>query len=346
MLPTLDRYLIVQFLRNMLLVLVALVAIFMVIDILFGFHLLVRPEPYRWFKVELFLSRLPGLINFALPVSAIISVLACTVPMLRRGEFTALGAAGFTVQRSTRVLLVGCLVVGLFDAVIADFATPRATARALAMQDRLEGQTREGRVWRTDGATWFAGSCYLVGEDKKPELDQVVVATTDRLAMAEQLIWQQEAWFAPKGLLCLFIEGGAQRMLRLPPGPLPQTLSLDLTPKDLQRRLLPRYTMTSSALLARSERADVALVWSRWTRFLIPVLAAMSAMAVFIRFRNRDRVVVAAIEACIVALIPIVLLMVSSMSSDTTPGPPWVGVMLGALIAAIPAGWLWWRWRL
>ena len=104
--------------------------------------------------------------------------------------------------------------------------------------------------------------------------------------------------------------------------------------------------MTSAELLARGERSDVATVWSRATRLIAPLLAAMAALAVFVRFRNRDRVAVAVVEAVAAALFPTALLAVVGMAADTTPGPPGLAVAVGSLIAAAPAVWLWVRWRL
>ncbi len=343
---TLDRHLLAQFTRNAALVTAATVVVFVVLDVLLGFSLLSRVAPSPWTKVELFACRLPGLLNFALPVAAVIAVLATAAPMLKRGEFTALGSAGITLRRATRALLFGCLVIGAVDLAIADLATPPATARALALQDLLEGQSREGRVWRTDaGSTWFAGGSVLVGV-AKPELKRVVAATGEAMMLADRVQWDGSAWLAPKGSVCLRVTGGAQRLERLPPGALPPEFGLGLGPEALYRRLLPRFTMTSSELLARGERSDVATVWSRATRLIAPLLAAMAALSVFVCFRNRDRVAVAVVEAVAAALFPTALLAVVGMAADTTPGPPAFTVAVGCLVAAAPALWLWLRWRL
>ena len=343
---TLDRHLTGQFARNALLVSIAMVVVFLVLDVLLNFHLLTRQAPSPWLKLELFLCHVPSLLNFALPVAAVVAALACAAPMLRRGEFTALGAAGITLQHATRMLLVCCLVAGVVDAVIADLASPPTTARALAIQDQLEGQSREGRVWRSDdGVVWFAGGTKLVGV-AQPELQRVVVASGERLALADRLRWDGRAWQAPEGLTALRIEAGAQHLERIPPGPLPASLPLALSPPELYRRLLPRYTMTSLQLLARGERADHTVMWSRWSRALYPVLAAMVALAVFVRFRNRDRVAVATIEAVALALLPTAILATGGMAADSAPGPAGMVQAIAAGLAVVPAVWLWGRWRL
>jgi len=346
MTSTLDRHLAIQFVRNAALVTTATVIVFIVLDLLLNFHLLTRTAPSPWTKLELFACRIPGLLNFALPMSAVVSVLATVAPMLRRSEFTALGAAGITLQRSTRALLLGCMLIGIVDVVIADLATPPATARALALQDLLEGQGREGRVWRSeDGSTWFAVSAKLVGTPR-PELRRVVAANGTSMLMAERMVWSGGAWGAPKGCIVLHVEGGGQRLERRPAGALPDVLGLALDPDTLYRRLLPRFTMSSAELLGRGERSDIATVWSRGSRVLMPLLAAMACLAVFVRFHNRDRLAVSLVESVSAALVPVALLAVAGMAADSTPGSPALVVGMGCVAAAAPALWLWWRWRL
>lgn len=343
---TLDRYLAWQFVRNLALVASAMIVVFLGLDVLMNFHLLTRQADSPWVKVQLFLGHVPALLNFAIPISAVVSAMACAAPMLRRGEFTALGAAGITLQRSTRMLLIGCLAAGAADAVLADLVTPPATARAIVLQDILEGQSREGRVWRSeDGATWFAGATRLFGP-KQPLLRRLVVASPDRLALIESLAWDGRRWTAPTGAVVLRIEAGAQLLERHPPGILPGHLDMTMPPAALHRLLLPRYTMTTSQLVNRGERADLTAVWSRWSRALFPVLAAAVVLAHFIRFRNRDRIAVATIESVALALIPTAILATAGMAADSAPGPAGMVVVVGAAIAAAVSAVMWWRWRL
>lgn len=345
MIRTLDRHLLVQFMRNAVLVAAATVAVFLILDLLLGFQFLTQ-KGSLWTKAAYFACRVPGLLNFALPVSALIAVLATVAPMLRRGEFTALGSAGIPLRRATRALLVGCVIIGAVDLAIADLATPPATAQAQTLGDQLEGQGRGGRVWRSQsGATWFAGDALLVGS-KDPQMLRVAAATGDALMLAERVVWRRGEWRLAGGGVMLEVRDGAQRLHRLPSGPLPPAMALALPPEDLYRRLLPRFTMSSAELLSHGERSDIATVWSRLSRFLLPPFAAMSLLAVFVRFRNRDRVAVAVVEAVVAALLPVGLILVAGMSADTAPIRPAFAVALGCALAAVQPLWLWLRWRL
>ena len=103
--------------------------------------------------------------------------------------------------------------------------------------------------------------------------------------------------------------------------------------------------MTTAELLNRGERADIATMWGRATRLIVPLLAAMAALATFVSFRNRDRVTVAVIEASAAALVPDTLLYVAGIAADTSSGPPVIAVGIGCVVAAVPALWMWLRWR-
>jgi lipopolysaccharide export LptBFGC system permease protein LptF len=344
----LDRHLLRLFLRHAALVAVATLVVFLTLDVLLTMHLLVRKTPDgATIFVEYFLCRLPELANFALPVSALVSALVCAGPMLRRGEFIALSAAGIGPRRATRAILLGCLLLGGMDTIIADQLTPHATARTLAIQDLLEGQNREGRVWRVpeSNSTWFASGAKLVGV-AQPQLTQVVVATGSSLAHLDRLSWNGTAWQADQPWVEMRGQGAQQILERRAPGPLTGEIALPLTPEALYRRLLPRYTMSSTELFARGERADVAEVCGRWTRLLLPFLAAMMALPGFVRFLNTHRLAVAAVQASGMAVIPIGILVLGVLSADTMPVPPWIAVPLAVLVAAMP-GWVrWLRWRL
>lgn len=346
MIAVLDRHLGWTFLRNAVMVALATIIVFVVLDVLMSITVLARAAPSPWTKVELFACRIPALLGLAFPLAATVAVLATVAPMLRRGEFTALGAAGVNLHRATRSLLFGAAIAGCADLAVADLVAPGSTARAMALQDLLEGQQREGRVWRTeDGAHWFAGRARLV-HTPQPELGQIAVATADDLVIAPLLRWQDGAWIAPKGSVRLDARQGAQRLGRLPPGPLPAIADLPYSPDELYRRLLPRYTMTSSELFARGERADLAVAWGRLGRLLMIPLMAMAAMAVFVRFVHRDRIAVGAIYGGLAALVPAGVIALAGATADTVPGHPALVALGGSLIAAAPPLWWWWRWRL
>jgi lipopolysaccharide export LptBFGC system permease protein LptF len=343
----LDRYLALAFLRNLLLVVVVAVAILLALDVLFGLQLLMRRGEYgAWPVIQYFACRVPGYLGFALPTGAVIAALVVTAPMLRRGEFIALEVAGMSLRQATRALVVAALLTGLVDALIADAVAPAAMARSLAVEDLLQGQRREGRVWTVPerGSTWYAGGATLVGTPR-PELRRVVAASPQRMAMAERLVWEGGRW-QPAGpvLAWSLLEDGAHRLERA--AALGDDLGLPVPPDELYRRLLPRYTMSGVQLIDRGERADLAQFAGRWARLLITPLAVLAALAAFVRFANRDRIIIGAVRGCLAALVPIAIITVATLAADATPGIPVLTVIGGVVVAATGVGIAAWRWRL
>lgn len=342
---TLDRHVARQFARAALQVTLAALAAVLIIDVLLSYHVLARPAPWSA-KLELLAARVPGLLNFALPVAALVAALAVALPMLRSGECIALGAAGLSLSRAFRSVLLGCLALGALDALLALQATPLATARAVALQDAIEGRAREGRVWTEAGVSWFAGRLRVVGA-QRPLLEVVVAARPGSVLQADRLQWDPaQGWLLADGGWLFRVVDGEQRLTRVSPGPLPGDLALPLPPEALFRRLLPRHTMTARELWERGERGDSAVLWGRAVRLAVPALMAMCALPVLVRFRNLGRLAVATAESAFVACVPAAIVSVAVLGADATPGPPALSIGIGLLLAAVPALWLWLRWRL
>jgi len=297
--------------------------------------------------LQLYCWRVPQLLNLALPVGMVVAALVVAGPMLRRGEFTALGACGVSLQRAMRPLLLLALLVGLLDTVIADQITPQAIAHSTAIEDRLMGLRRRGRVFTVEstGSSWFTGRAALTQEP--PLMDQVVVATADRLVMTGAVEWRNGRWSATGGALAYGPDASGQLVLTRPERlDLSGDLALRMTPPELFRRLLPSFTLTTPELLARGDPPSLALAGGRWIRVLMPLLMVLAALPALVRFHHRNSLVTGAIKALGAGLVPAGLLLAASAVADATPIHPFGALAIGALIASLPAVWWWSRWRL
>lgn len=297
--------------------------------------------------LELYLWRLPQLLNLALPAGMLVAALVLAAPMLRRGEFTALGACGISMQRAMRPLLVLALLVGLVDTAIADLVTPRAIARSTAIEDRLMGLRRRGRVFTVDetGSSWFTGRAALTQDP--PLLDQVVVATAQRLVMAGAVAWHDGRWTASGGALSFGPDASGQLVLTRPrPLVLSDDLALPLSPTELYRRLLPSFTLTSRELLQRGDAPSQALAGGRWVRTLLPLFMVLAALPALVRFHHRSSLVTGAIKGLGAAAVPTGVLVAIVGAADATALHPFAALAIGVLGAAVPALWWWERWRL
>ncbi len=355
MIGRLDRYLAMRAAMAALLLCLALITVFIVIDVLVNLNILfvgkaeVAASERLSLVFGLYLDRLPQLINFALPVSALGAALLVCAPMLRRGEFTALGAGGIGPRRATRVLLAVALIIGCADGLVADLLTPHATASANAREDRLRGMAREGRSWLdpATGTSWFAGSVSLVGRDadRQPVLSRVAAASPDQLVYAERAEWRQGRWRLMGDVARMQI--GADRLVRCdrPVGMDASALGLVQPPAELYRMLLPRFTMRSDELADRGAPGDMGVVWGRWLRVVMPLAMVLMAMPVFVRFLYRDRLVIGVIRGVAVGVVPAAVIVVGGIATEGARQPAVVAIGT-AVLAISPGLWLWLRWRL
>lgn len=347
----LDRYMAARMASATALATVAMLGVFLGIEVLASMSGMLQAGDIAGrtgMMVERFLWRLPALANIALPTAAVAAAIAVCAPMLRRGEFIALNGGGVSPGRATRSLLAVALLVGMLDAGLADWVTPMATARALAIDDALQRQQRQGRVWSAPDtrASWFCGRARLIGVGE-PALDGVVVASRERMAIVDSVVWRGGAWTASGGaVVARRAPGGGLEVDRAAALRLEGDLALNQDPAQLYRMLLPRFTMSGPQLLDRGERSDLALVASRWSRALLPLLCLLLALPVFVRFAHRDQLVVGVLRACLAAAVPGVMVVAAGLAADNVPGHPAFAVAAGCLLAAVPGTLAWRNWRL
>ncbi len=353
MIRRLDTHLFRRYVSSLALIAGAITALFLGMDLLINLNVLANlpsgDDGSRFASIlKLYLNKFPQVLNFALPVAALAAALAVAAPMLKRGEFIALGAGGISPRRASAALLLGAFAVGLFDTLVADWVTPHAVARSAAIEDKLQGQIRQGRAWLDDatGTNWFIGEVYLL-EGENPGMKRVVAATADTLVYADRADWSDGRWRLSGGILRLRLVGsGRVACDRLNALPLEGPLALALSPKELYRQLLPSYAMRTDELLQRGRAQDFAQVWSRWTRLLLPLIMIVTALPLFVRFVNRDTVVVAILQAALAAAGCAGIIALGGLTADATPLPSWTMVLLAVSVAATPGVVLWRRWSL
>jgi lipopolysaccharide export LptBFGC system permease protein LptF len=279
----------------------------------------------------------------------VIAALVVCAPMLKRGEFIALSATGISPARAARMLPVLALLVGVLDTGIADLVTPHATAHATENEDKLQNQRRLGRVWQVPSTktNWFAGRAQGLIKNDPPSIDRIVIAHATGMVMADQLVWLDGKWQLRGHLLEYRVMPGGRCLLFRPAEiSLEGDLELPWDPPTLYRNLLPRYTLSGPELMHIGGPVEVAYAWSRWSRLLVPLLGVLAALPAFVRFLNRDAMVVGTMRAIGAAAVPILVLVVGDMVADSSGIGPAATVMVAGAIALAPTLIFYWRWRL
>jgi lipopolysaccharide export LptBFGC system permease protein LptF len=100
---------------------------------------------------------------------------------------------------------------------------------------------------------------------------------------------------------------------------------------------------TAHPAQARTFRAEI---FGRFLKMLLPLACVMAAIPVFVRFENRQRLTLAAIQALAMSALPAIILSIACVHLDR-PGLPTIPVAIAAaLLAFVPGIILFWRWRI
>jgi LPS export ABC transporter permease LptG/LPS export ABC transporter permease LptF len=136
-----DRYLARQFVAYLAAGLLIAAASFAVVDLLETIQrYLDRRPPWSWIA-EHYAYRLPAAMHQALPVVVLIATVLLFVELARRQELTAFKAAGISLQRLARPVLVVAVLLSAGAFVFQETALPALNARADAVDRLIRGQT-------------------------------------------------------------------------------------------------------------------------------------------------------------------------------------------------------------
>ncbi len=353
LLGTLDRHLLKRTVVAVVMVAVLMMVVTLAIDFLInmGVYIHGKNGGHGWEVAELYWYRLPQLANLALPLGMVIAALIVSAPMLKRGEFVALSASGVSPGRVGLMVPVIALAVGCLDAYIADRVTPHAIVATTRIQDEMEHANRMGRVWQVQstGTSWFIKSAGGLINAHPPMVERVIIAThdaaRDRLVTAESMSWDGARWrLGGSQLQMVAASDGTVRFERKDDIPLTGQLALPYTPEELYAHLLPRDTMSTGELIRRGDPSDISYAWSRWLRTVVPLLAVLAALPVFVRFLHKDQLILGAARALAAAAAPVALVVAGALTAEH--GRSEAILVATVALALAPCLVFYWRWRL
>ncbi len=346
----LDRYLLRNGLAGLVIILGIVVLVVLGLDLLLNLNGLLRgelePDRSRMLLILRFvLYQAPAVISPMLPVVTLTAAMITAGPMLRRGEYIALAASGISLRRSARPLLALALLVGIGDFLLVDRLAPRFEPERAAIEDALTGTPRGARSWQVPatGASWFAGKVNLA-QARAPRMGRVLVAPRDgALLQAAALEWNGSAW-----LLRAPVISGGPGPQRSVSGDVPCTgqLALPFGPAELARRLASHQAKGLGALWRSGSPQQRALAWQRLARVLAPLLAVLLALPGFVRFANRDHLLLAGVRCQIVGLVPLTLLALGGWVGEAGSWPPGAVMLTAVVIALLPGIHVFRRWQL
>ncbi len=348
---TLDRYILKRSLSaaSLILFLAIILAIFFDLVLSLEQFLSARLDAQynRWsLMAQLYLCRIPIIINGIIPFAVVAGALICLTPMLKKGEWTAVIAGGISPHRIALPLCILALGAGLIQCICNSYINPRLYHPVQAIESAFDNRQHTSRIWHVEDTqtTWYAARCYLPKNDV-PYFEQVFIAPKNGGAVfAKNMQWNNNTWVLGGPIYHWHVHGDQQSMQELKSLPLTDSLSLQLEPELLRQELLTREAFNSLELWERGEHMHMTLLLNRLSAIVVPLIAILYALPIFMRFANQHRILVAASQALLIASIPVALIALTGMAADASNWSPWLSNSLGLIIAALPGIYLFRRW--
>ncbi|MDH4321762.1 MAG: LptF/LptG family permease, partial [Desulfobulbaceae bacterium] len=124
----LDRYLLGQFFRNVLLILTSLIAVYLLIDFFERMDNFMEAGKPLGLAVRYFLCKIPQIYDMMIPVCLLLAGVTTLGILNRQHEFVALKAAGISVGRITAPLLFGAGLVIAVNLAVGQWVLPPANS--------------------------------------------------------------------------------------------------------------------------------------------------------------------------------------------------------------------------
>lgn len=199
----LDRYLMAQFAKNLLLVLCGLVAIYLLVDFFERVDNFLAAGKSVGFTLKYLLFKTPAIAEQLIPACILLAGIITLGVLNRHFEFMALMAGGVSVFRIIRPLLVAAGLVTLLGVAVGQWLIPPTTAETNRIwHEEVNEQIPRGVI--RDGRTYFRGTDGIFSFSRpnpaKAEFRNFNFARyneTEGLTMlltAQRASWQKGTW--------------------------------------------------------------------------------------------------------------------------------------------------------
>ncbi len=207
--PTLlDRYLIAQFAKNLLLVLCSLLAIYLLVDFFERVDNFLEAKKSVGLAVRYLLLKVPFICEQLIPVCILLAGIITLGVLNHHFEFMALMAGGISVTRIIRPLLVAAGLFTLLTVLVGQWLLPPTMAATNRLwYEEVRKQIPRGII--RDGHTYFRGEkgifSFLRTDPNKNEFSSFTFASYDAeqglttLLTANRASYLDGAWLLQEG---------------------------------------------------------------------------------------------------------------------------------------------------
>jgi lipopolysaccharide export system permease protein len=253
----LDRYILTQTLRTILVGLLAFIAIFVSLDMVENVDDFVDNDVGLLTVLKYYAFQIPHIFTLTLPVAVLISCLFTVGQMARHSELVAIKASGIRFSRTVVPLVTAGLITSILSLGVSELIEPGANSivRNIKANEIKKGsKKRQPRIRANisyrgkDGVFYFAPEY----DTRRNVMKDVVVekSSEGRLVFrlnAAQASWQESIWVFSEAWVRWFGEDGeVEREAYVPQGPFS---ALSDAPSDIVREQRQPEEMSYRELL-------------------------------------------------------------------------------------------------
>ncbi len=251
---TIDRYILREFVKILILVLVSVVALFLIVE----YTELARKVRennvaastlLRYFRFQIF-----TVLNWTLPISVLVATLVTFGILSKNNEVTAIKSGGVSLYRVAAPIVLVAAIISLLAYFILDFVLPYSNQRVDQLKRRIEGKTE---ITSSHQKLWYLGKGryiinFLAYDPNAKRLTQVQVFEfhpsdfrLTRRVYATSATWNGQAWAFENGWIRSFADDGESTFS---PITRPLALFYPETPEDFATEVTPPDQMTYAEL--------------------------------------------------------------------------------------------------
>lgn len=212
----LDRYLLLEFIRHLLLITSCLIAVFMIIDFFEKFRMFLSNRASFAQMGSYFFFKLPMIVTQMLPAAILLASLMTCGYMSRHSEITAMKANGISLYRLAFPILTVAFLTSLLIFILNEWVTPYANDKAEKIR-LIDVQKRKSMGSFKQDQIWYRGQKgiynFRLFDVQSNTLHGITIHYLDRdmrLVMrldAERGEWNREGWQFYNVLIARFQDG-------------------------------------------------------------------------------------------------------------------------------------------
>ncbi|HMO02505.1 MAG TPA: LPS export ABC transporter permease LptG [Oligoflexia bacterium] len=164
MISLLHRYILIIFLRNLLLAAIGFTALFLIVDFFDRIDNILGEKAHFTLVAQYFLLKIPFFLNVVLPISCLVATLFTLGMLSRNSELIAMRAAGCKILWLSLPLLIVSLLTAFFSLILSETAVPYSNRRVreiynidIKQKDKRGGYSRSNFWWRKGSFFYSVG---------------------------------------------------------------------------------------------------------------------------------------------------------------------------------------------